>query len=303
MGTAPSGGVKGAIWSRYWMRSYACTAFCHFICGHQSSVHCSQQRKAPVVSSRTSAKRWWALRLDKIHLFRVVRAQQRVDLRDVALAGADDEAELLRREARVVGLVVLAEAAVRQPADDQQAEQRRERAEQDGELEADHGVGRDRGERLAADHHRPVERHPDRHRVAGHHAEQAPHEGVEAHLARLRVERDVELGEGSRGVDLKVAEAAVAQPRRHLGDGPRRVEDALERRHQWAPWAPCARSWIASSFTSAIAITGKTFRNIRNNIAKNAKLPVKIVSSAQDGVYTPHTAGSYSRDRPVMMMT
>src|SRR5262245_14393504 len=135
--------MKGATWPPKSTSWNDWMAFCHFICGHHVTDHCSQQPNAPVVSRSRSAKSPCAhpLPLDKVDLLGVVCAKQRVDLGHVALAAAHHEAELLGREALVVPLVVPAEAPVREPPDDQQSEQRRETAEQDGELESDHGVG------------------------------------------------------------------------------------------------------------------------------------------------------------------
>ena len=60
------------------------------------------------------------------------------------------------------------------------------------------------------------------------------------------------------------------------------VEYAEDTRNPCAP--PWAFSWISSSFTSAMAITGKSFRKIRKAKENRAKLPASTVSSAQLGV-------------------
>src|SRR5258706_9425457 len=92
--------------------SNACTAFCRFICGNQVSDHCSQQPTVVVSTSAVPTKklrdsRSARLRFDKADLRRVVRAQQTVDLGDVALLAAHREPELLGREARAAGGVEL----------------------------------------------------------------------------------------------------------------------------------------------------------------------------------------------------
>ena len=144
---------------------------------------------------------------------------------------------------------MLAEGAVGQAADDQEADQRREAAEQDRELEADDRVRRNRGEGLAADHQRPVVGSPDRQGVAAGDSGQAANQGEVAHLARLGVERVVELGERRGGVDLELVEAARLQALRgfrHVAGG---VVDANQFRHLSAlrAWRAPAREWRAPS--------------------------------------------------------
>src|SRR5262245_12262251 len=105
--TAPSAGRKAASLPLKLVRSKACTAFCHFICGNQDSDHCSQQPSEPDSISTTTANRLReilsALSRDKAHLLGVVTAEQRLDLGDIALPAADPHPELLAREARAVG--------------------------------------------------------------------------------------------------------------------------------------------------------------------------------------------------------
>src|SRR5215831_11310029 len=165
-GTVSSGGTNGSIVPSCGVRSKAWIDFCHFICGNQSFDHCSQQPSEPASSVTTSAKsarptrrpRAPGLGVDKDDLLRAVAAQEGVDLGDVAVAAAHHHPELLGGEARAVGLVAREPG---QAADDEEAEGRHQAAEEDRQLEADDRVGRDRGEGFAAEHDRPVVRHPD----------------------------------------------------------------------------------------------------------------------------------------------
>jgi hypothetical protein len=84
----------------------------------------------------------------------------------------------------------------------------------------------------ATDHDRPVERHPDRHRVAGDDAEQTADEREDADLRRLRVDGLFDLVEGRRRVDVEVREAAALQVRDRLGHAGRSFKDAEQGRHQ-----------------------------------------------------------------------
>ena len=81
---------------------------------------------------------------------------------------------------------------------------RAQRAEQDGELERDHDIGRDRGDRLAAHQERPVERHPDRHAEPGGAAGEAADQREQPHRAHRLVERLLDLVVGRGGIDDQV---------------------------------------------------------------------------------------------------
>src|SRR5262245_42450737 len=90
--TAPSAGRKAASLSWKLVRSKACTAFCHFICGNQDSDHCSQQPSEPDSISTTTANR---LREILRAQGREAAAQRAEGERRRAPARSGDKADLL----------------------------------------------------------------------------------------------------------------------------------------------------------------------------------------------------------------
>jgi hypothetical protein len=169
------------------------------------------------------------LRLDKGDLRRPVLAHQPVDLGDVARLTAHHQSEVIGGEARAVGLV---ELEPRELAHREQADHGHHAAEQDGELEGDDRIRRDRREGLATQHDLPVVGHPERQGVAGHAPEQAADQREQAHAARLGIHGVVELVGRDRRVDLDFCVAAPAQLLRYGGHGERLFEDAEESGHQ-----------------------------------------------------------------------
>src|SRR5262249_20728155 len=100
-GSVPSGadhptGCRSAL-SRLPVSSKACTVFCHFICGHHQTDHCSQQPVVAPSATTAASARSAALRADKADLLGVVGAQEPVDLGDVAIGTLDHQAELVGR--------------------------------------------------------------------------------------------------------------------------------------------------------------------------------------------------------------
>src|SRR2546425_6890860 len=86
------------------------------------------------------------------HLLRTRAAQQGLHLARPSRLSGDEDPKLVVGEARVVG--DRPEAPCGEQRIEQDAENGRERAEQDRHLEHDHDIRRDRADRLAAEHQR-----------------------------------------------------------------------------------------------------------------------------------------------------
>src|SRR2546428_240559 len=119
-------------------------------------MRCTTSSGLQETAART-AKAARAAGLRTAHFFRARAAQEALDLPVPRRLGRDEDAELVVREAGVVGDG--AEAARGEQRVERDAEDGGERPEQHRHLEHDHDVGRDRPHRLAAEHEGPVVRH------------------------------------------------------------------------------------------------------------------------------------------------
>src|SRR6058998_1997600 len=249
----------------------------------------------PIAASATRAART-ACGLRTADLLRPSAAEQGLDLTGTRRLGRHENAELVVREAWIVG--DRAEPPGGEQRVEGDAENRRERAEQDRHLEHDHDVGRDRADRLAAEHERPIVRHVQREPgpdgAARNPADQREHpnrahrllEGVlDLVPGDWRVHREVGVTGLAQLADrvhhgVEVAEHAQHARRR------RRVEDRGERVRELHDALALPRCGTGStSFTSEIDTVGKFFTNRRNHMKNQPKLPAMMPQSAQVGLY------------------
>src|SRR5690606_31621839 len=134
-----------------------------------------------------------------------------------------EDTEPVRRERRIID-----DRRTRpgEPGIDQQPDHRRERAEQDRQLERDHDEGRRRNDRLAARHERPVERRPDRQRETRRRPRQTAHQGEHPDRTLRLIERILQLMARERRESDQLLELRLAQPldrrdrRVQLGEDP-----------------------------------------------------------------------------------
>src|SRR2546421_2797792 len=207
-----------------------------------------------------------------------------------------EDAKLVVREAGVVG--DRPEAARREEGVEQDAQDGRERAEQDRHLEHDHDVRRDRADGFAAQDDRPVVRHiqgdPGPDGTTGDAADQGEH----ADRAHGLVERVLDFVPWNRRIHREVGVAALAQLAdridgrvqvpEHAQDarGRGRVEDRGERVRELHACTALPRLGAGStSFTSEIDTAGKFFTNKRNHMKNQPKLPAMMPQSAHVGLY------------------
>src|SRR3954463_12344832 len=112
-----------------------------------------QPRAAMAATAATAARS-----LPTAYLFGARAAQQRFDAGRLVRASRDEDAELVVGKARIVldgPNTPRGEQRVQENAED-----RRQRPEENRHFEHDDDVGRNREDRFAADHQGPVTRHP-----------------------------------------------------------------------------------------------------------------------------------------------
>src|SRR6185503_1735147 len=261
-------------------------------------------------AARTASAAKAARRLPTAHLVRTGAAQQRFDAGSLVRSRRDEDAELVVGEPRIV--LNRPEAARREQRVEQNPEDRGQRSEQDRHLEHDDDVRRNREDRLAADHERPVARHPQRQpradAAAGDAADQGEHahrtdglaEGILDLVARDgRVHREVGVARGAQLLDGVQYGIEIREYAKHTG-GRGRVEQLAHRLGQRQPDRAthrdrtCPRLGGAStSFTSLIETAGKFFTNSRNHMKNQPKLPAMMPQSAHVGLYTAFAQGLY----------
>src|SRR6266480_8069132 len=154
----------------------------------------------PIAASATRAART-ACGLRTADLLRPSAAEQGLDLTGAGRLGRHENAELVVREAWIVG--DRAEPPGGEQRVEGDAENRRERAEQDRHLEHDHDVRRDRPDRLAAEHERPIVRHVQRDPGADSAARDPADQREHPHGAHRLLERILDLVPGDGRVDRK----------------------------------------------------------------------------------------------------
>src|ERR1700688_2397506 len=147
-GTVPGTGARGMVYGRM----LRCV-----------TMEENQDTLCTTVSGRHAAARTTTVhnaRLPTPHLFGAATPEQRLDRAHLGRLGRHEDAELVVREARVVG----DRTAVARGEDrvEDHAEQGGERPEENGHLEHDDDVGGNRADGLAADLNRPVVRHEQR---------------------------------------------------------------------------------------------------------------------------------------------
>src|SRR6266550_738521 len=225
----------------------------------------------PIAASATRAART-ACGLRTADLLRPSAAEQGLDLTGARRLGRHENAELVVREAWIVG--DRAEPPGGEQRVEGDAENRRERAEQDRHLEHDHDVRRDRPDRLAAEHERPIVRHVQRDPGADGAARDPADQREHPHGAHRLLERILDLvpGDGRVHGEVGVAGPAqlgdrvdggvdVAEHTQHTRRG-RRVEDGGQRvreLHDTLAFPRCGAG--STSFTSEIDTVGKFFRH------------------------------------------
>src|SRR5436309_7836820 len=249
----------------------------------------------PIAASATRAART-ARGLRTADLLRPSAAEQGLDLTGARRLGRHENAELVVREAWIVG--DRAEPPGGEQRVEGDAENRRERAEQDRHLEHDHDVRRDRADRLAAEHERPIVRHVQRDPGADGAARDSPDQREHPYGAHRLLERILDLvpGDGRVHGEVGVAGPAqlgdrvhrrvdVAEHTQHTRRG-RGVEDGGQRvreLHDTLAFPRCGAG--STSFTSEIDTVGKFFTNKRNHMKNQPKLPAMMPQSAQVGLY------------------
>src|SRR5438034_4035948 len=165
-------------------------------------------------------------------------------------------------------------------------------------LEHDHDVRRDRPDRLAAEHERPIVRHVQRDPGADGAARDPADQREHPHGAHRLLERILDLvpGDGRVHGEVGVAGPAqlgdrvhrgveVAEHTQHTRRG-RRVEDGGQRvreLHDTLAFPRCGAG--STSFTSEIDTVGKFFTNNRNHMKNQPKLPAMMPQSAHVGLY------------------
>src|SRR5437773_9127921 len=257
----------------------------------------------PIAASATRAART-ARGLRTADLLRPSAAEQGLDLTGARRLGRHENAELVVREARIVG--DRAEPAGGEQRVEGDAENRRERAEQDRHLEQDHAVRRDRADRLAAKHERPIVRHVQRDPGADRAARDPADQREHPHGAHRLLECILDLVPGDRRVHGEVGVAGpaqladrvhrrvdVAEHAQHTRRG-RRVEDGGQRVRELHDTLALPRCGAGStSFTSEIDTVGKFFTNNRNHMKNQPKLPAMMPQSAHVGLYVALANRSY----------
>src|SRR2546422_4646926 len=237
-----------------------------------------------------------ARRLGTTHLFCSRSAQQRLDLARARRLGRHEDAELIVREPWVVRHGP--QSPRREQRVEHDAEDRRQRAEQDRHLEHDDDVRRNRADRLAAEHERPIVRHVQREPGADGAARDPADQREHPDGAHRLIERVLELVPGNGRVHREIGLTAPPQLPDRLHRGVevaehgqharrrRRVEDGGQRVHQLHATLALPR-WGAgsTSFTSEIDTAGKFFTNNRNHMKNQPKLPAMMPQSAQVGLY------------------
>src|SRR5204863_5999168 len=257
-------------------------------CTTSSGLHARTERAARAASA--------ARDLGTPHLLGARAAQQRLDLGGARGLARDEDAELVVREARIVG------NGPQTPRGEQRVEgdpqDGGERTEQDRHLEHDDDVRGNRADGLAADHDGPVVRHVQREPGAdgapGDAADQREHanraHGLVERVLQLvarhrRIHREVGMTGGAQPADRVHRRVQLTEHRQHARRG-RGVEDGGERVDDLHVATALARLGGGStSFTSEIDTAGKFFTNRRNHMKNQPKLPAMMPQSAHVGLY------------------
>src|SRR5207249_644602 len=255
-------------------------------CTTSSGLHAASARKP--VATTTS--------LRTPHLLSPRPAEQGFDLTCPRQLGRDEDAELVVREARIVG------DRPQPPRGEQRverdAENRRQRAEQDRHLEHDHHIGRDRADGFAAQYDRPivghVQREPGADRTARDPADQREHpDGAHGLVERVldfvprdgRVHGEIGMTAPAQLGDRVHGRVEVAEHSQHARRG-RWMEDGGQRVRELQDTLAFPRCGAGStSFTSEIDTAGKFFTNKRNHMKNQPKLPAMMPQSAHVGLY------------------
>src|SRR6267378_5472573 len=230
------------------------------------------------------------------HLLRPGATEQRFELRCLRQLGRDEDAELVVREAGIVG--DRSQPPCREQRVESDTKNRRQRAEQDRHFEHDDDVRRDRANRFAAHHEWPIVRHVEREpgadRATRYPADQREHPNG----AHRLLERVLDLVPGNRRVH---GEVGMPPPAELADRVDRRVEVTEHGQHARRRWRVENRGQRVrefhdalafprcgagrTSFTSEIDTAGKFFTNKRNHMKNQPKLPAMMPQSAQVGLY------------------
>src|SRR3989449_1712082 len=229
------------------------------------------------------------------HLLRPRPAEQGFDLTCPRRLGRHEDAELVVREARIVG------DRPQPPRGEQRfesdAENCRQRAERDGNLKHDHNIGRDRADGFAAQYDRPivghVQREPGADRTARDPADQREHpDGAHGLIERVldfvprdgRVHGEIGMTAPTQLADRVHRRVEVAEHGQHARRG-RWMEDGGQRVRELHDTLALPRCGAGStSFTSEIDTAGKFFTNKRNHMKNQPKLPAMMPQSAHVGL-------------------
>src|SRR3989442_1756032 len=167
-----------------------------------------------------------------------------------------------------------------QAAQHQEARNRAERREQNGQLERDDDKGWNRDNRLAAGDERPVERGIDRERETEHAADHSSEQGENPNGTHAGAESDVDLVIWRRGIGGDLPKTCGANRSGGCGRLRRFIVDAEQIN---ASHATCIPSRVVSSFSSAIEMTGKFLTNSRKSRKNQANDPAVMAASTQVG--------------------
>src|SRR5438876_202432 len=259
-------------------------------CTTSSGLHARPARAARAAKTATAAPD-----LRTAHLLRPGGPQEGLHLPRARRLARHEDSELVVGEAWIVRDGP--EATGREQGIEQNAEDGRQRAEQDRHLEHDHDVRRNRADGLAAQYDRPIVRHVQREPradgAAGDPADQREH----PHRAHGLVEGVFDLVTRNRRVDGEVRVAGSPEPADRVDRGievaehgksagcGRRMKDGRQRIHELHATRSFPRVGAGrTSFTSEIDTAGKIFTNRRNHMKNQPKLPAMMPQSAHVGL-------------------
>src|SRR2546423_7303524 len=224
-------------------------------------------------------------------------AEQRFHLAGFLRARGHEDTEPIIRETRIV--LNLPTAPRGEHGVEEDSQDRRQCAEENGHLEHDDDVGRHGSDWFPADDERPIVRHPQREPRTDGTARNTADQREHAHGTHGLIERVLDLVARDGRID-----GEVRMPRRaQLLDGlERRVEvlenaedarrgrrpkDVVERlgHHDHArTFAALLRGGGSTSFTSLMETAGKFLTNKRNHMKNHPKLPAMMPQSAHVGL-------------------
>src|SRR5256886_13416718 len=295
-GTVPGTGAMGRAYGLM-LRWWRMVANQPTRCTTSSGLQPRTERAARAARAIRAAKAAGAAGdLGTSHLFCPRAAQQRLDLARPRGLARDEDAEVVIREARLVG------HGPQGPRGEQgveaDPEDGGERTEQHRHLEHDDDVRGDGADGLAADHDGPVVRHvqrePGADGTARNAADQREHaDGADGLVERVlqlvarhgRVHGEVGVAGRAQSADRVDGCVQVAEHRQQARRG-RRAEDGGGRIDQLHAATALPRLGAGStSFTSEIDTAGKFFTNSRNHMKNQPKLPAMMPQSAHVGLY------------------